>query len=110
MDFMKPPLFQSSDLLKAISMDGILALRARVKDVEGERATVPQPCENHEQCKASAHAPTDTGRRGAACRILQGFQAVLQQIRTLADCQPKAMRTHWAQVGEIQRRTAGDRP
>jgi hypothetical protein len=35
MDFMKPPLFQPGNLLKAISMDGSLTLRARVKDVEG---------------------------------------------------------------------------
>jgi hypothetical protein len=67
MDFRKPPLFQPGELLKAILMDGTLTLRARVKDVEGERATVAQPRENHEQCKASAHARTDTGRRGAAC-------------------------------------------
>jgi hypothetical protein len=66
MDFIKPPLFQPGDLLKAISMDGTLTLRDRVKDVEGQRATVPQPRENHEQCKASAHARTDTGRRAAA--------------------------------------------
>ena len=67
MDFMRPPLFQPGESLKAISIDSALTLCARVKDVEGERASLPQPRENHEQCKASAHARTDTGQRGAAC-------------------------------------------
>ncbi len=61
MDFMKLPLFQPGESLKAISMDGTLTLRARMKDVEVEWATIPQPRENHEQCRASAHARTDTG-------------------------------------------------
>jgi len=108
--FHEAPSVQPGDLLKAISMDGTLTLRARVKDVEGKLATVLQPRENYEQCKASAHALTDTGRRGAACgnptRIPGRPTTNSDTCRLPTEGDGDTLGTG----GEIQRRTAGDRP
>ena len=65
---------------------------AQVKEMEGERVTVPQPRDNHEQGRVRMRGPTPVDEAQLA-GLLHGIQAVLQQIRKLADCQPKAMRT-----------------